>query len=385
MDAQALGAWMGRRRAPLRLSLRITVACLLTFALGHLLHLAQSYWAVLTAIIVTQASVGGSLKAVVDRFVGSLGGAAWGVVVSLLIPHASAPMLGVALLVGVAPLAVVAAFYPQYRVAPVTAIILLITPSTLAIGPVMSAVSRMFEVGLGSVVAVAVGLTVLPERGHGALSAAGGGALSLMAELTTVLLTGLSAPRDPRQVERLHDAIRGAVRKVEAAADETARERRIYLTDAPDPDPFCRTLRRLQHDLVMIGRMSGEPFAAPLQDSLVPTVSAAGAAVSQIFSLAGAAVAARAPPPSMAALDAALAELAGVITSLRGSGVTRDLSDEAVGRIFGIVFALEQLRQNLSDLADRVRERASPTHLRRGGGQFPDTTAGTGSSLDSQR
>jgi uncharacterized membrane protein YccC len=358
MDAGAFGVWAGRHRAQFRLSLRICVACLLAFALGHLLQLAQSYWAVLTAIIVTQASVGGSLKAVIDRFIGSLGGAVWGVVVSLAIPHDTVLTLGVAIAAGVAPLALVAAFYPQYRVAPVTAIILLVTPASQTVGPLMSAVSRMFEVGLGSIVAVTVALTVLPERAHGVLSSAAGRALTLMGELTAVLLDGLAAPRDPRAVEALHDQIRGAIRQVEAAADETARERRIYLTDAPDPDPFCRTLRRLQHDLVMVGRMSLAPLSPPLLAQLGPATATAAAAIAGYFRQAGASVAAKAAPPSMAEVDKALADYAQAVAALRSLGLTRDLPDETVGRIFGLAFALEQLHQNLNDLADRVRERA---------------------------
>ena len=80
MDTQAPGAWITAHRPQLRLSLRILVASLVAFTLGHILGLAQAYWAVLTAVIVMQASVGGSLKATLDRFLGSLGGAAWGVV-----------------------------------------------------------------------------------------------------------------------------------------------------------------------------------------------------------------------------------------------------------------------------------------------------------------
>jgi uncharacterized membrane protein YccC len=355
-----LGAWAGRRRAQLRLSLRITVACLLTFALGHALHLAQNYWAVLTAVIVTQASVGGSLKATFDRFIGSLGGAVWGVAVSLAIPHTTTLMLGVAMTVGLAPLALVAAFYPQYRIAPVTAIILLLTPNSQLSGPLASAASRMFEVGLGSVVAVAVALTILPERAHGVLSGAAGRALALMGDLTAVLMAGLVQSRDPRAVEALHDRIRAAIRQVEAAADETVRERRIYLTDAPDPDPLCRTLRRLQHDLVMIGRAGIRPLAEPVAERLLPSVTTLAEALTGFFREAGLAVAAQAPPPSIDGVETALADYAAAGAQLRSSGLTRDLPDEAVGRIFSLAFALEQLHQNLKDLVDRAGDRATP-------------------------
>lgn len=118
-----LGSWLRRPQAELRLGLRSTVAGVITFALGHVLGLPQVYWAVLTAVIVMQASVGASLKATLDRLVGTLGGAVWGVAVSGAIPHAGIVSLGIALTVALAPLTLLAAFQPAYRVAPVTAII----------------------------------------------------------------------------------------------------------------------------------------------------------------------------------------------------------------------------------------------------------------------
>ena len=54
--------WIAAHRAEMTLSLRITVAGLIAFALGELLGVKQVYWAVLTAVIVMQASVGGSLE-----------------------------------------------------------------------------------------------------------------------------------------------------------------------------------------------------------------------------------------------------------------------------------------------------------------------------------
>ena len=51
---------------------------MIAFALGELLGVKQVYWAVLTAVIVMQASVGGSLKATSERLVGTAVGAIWG-------------------------------------------------------------------------------------------------------------------------------------------------------------------------------------------------------------------------------------------------------------------------------------------------------------------
>jgi uncharacterized membrane protein YccC len=75
--------WSGE----LRLALRTTLAGLITFGLGLGLGLPQAYWAVLTSVIVVQASVATSLKAGADRMLGTVAGAVWGVIVTLTIPH----------------------------------------------------------------------------------------------------------------------------------------------------------------------------------------------------------------------------------------------------------------------------------------------------------
>src|SRR5579863_4825869 len=82
-DSNRLSAWARRHRSEFRLAARTTIAALLSFAAARLLHLPQVYWAVLTAAIVMQANLGGSIKATIDRLAGTLGGAAWGVTIEI--------------------------------------------------------------------------------------------------------------------------------------------------------------------------------------------------------------------------------------------------------------------------------------------------------------
>src|ERR1700681_3203761 len=70
-----LRALVRHRRVQLALSIRVTIAALVTLALAQFLQLPLPLWAVLTAVIVTQMSVGRSLKATFDYLLGTLGGA----------------------------------------------------------------------------------------------------------------------------------------------------------------------------------------------------------------------------------------------------------------------------------------------------------------------
>jgi len=60
---------VGGRKTQLALAVRLAVAAVAAFAIARALHLMLPLWAVLTSLIVTQMSVGRSLKA--SRFCGS--------------------------------------------------------------------------------------------------------------------------------------------------------------------------------------------------------------------------------------------------------------------------------------------------------------------------
>ena len=75
--------------AELRLCLRMTLAATLSLAVSHLLNLPLALWTVLTAVILTQMSVGRSLKATMDYLVATVGGAAYAGAVGALVPHDS--------------------------------------------------------------------------------------------------------------------------------------------------------------------------------------------------------------------------------------------------------------------------------------------------------
>jgi uncharacterized membrane protein YccC len=79
--------WIATDRAEITLSLRITAAGLIALAIGELLGVSQVYWAVLTAVIAMQVSVGGSLKATIDRLAGTTVGALWAAALGAVIPH----------------------------------------------------------------------------------------------------------------------------------------------------------------------------------------------------------------------------------------------------------------------------------------------------------
>jgi uncharacterized membrane protein YccC len=355
MDPTRVRDWLAGHRLEAGLTLRMSAAGLISFAIGHLLGLAQVYWAVLTAVIVTQSSIGGSLKAMIDRFVGTIGGAGWGVAVTLAVPHESALSTGVALAVALVPLAAATAWRPGYRVAPVTSAIVLLGYSAQT-GVVEAALQRVFEIGLGSVVALAVALLVPSARAHDLLRTAARDALTLMSDQVGLVLGGIAVSIDAVAVLALHDRIRAAVERAAAAAAEADRERRSYITEAPDPDPLVRTLRRLSHDLVFVARALISPLPAPAATRLAQPAAAVATALAAAFTAIGEALARRSEPPDLASVSTARTTFEAELAAMRRDGVTRDLPEEGVERIFGLAFGFEQMCRNLDELAGRARD-----------------------------
>jgi uncharacterized membrane protein YccC len=111
---------------------------LVSFVLGKSLNIPfGGLWAVLTAVVVTQMSVGGSLKATIEYLTGTLGGAVYAGIIAVLIPPTNEFALLIALAIAVAPLALLAAINVSFRVAPFTAVIVVVGSSVTHAGPVI--------------------------------------------------------------------------------------------------------------------------------------------------------------------------------------------------------------------------------------------------------
>jgi hypothetical protein len=349
--------WLARHLLELKLAARMVAAGLITYVIAHLFALAQGYWAVLTAVIVMQASVGGSLKAIVDRLAGTIGGAAWGVAVAITLPHTEPFSTLIALTVVLVPLAILVGFRPAYRVAPVTAIIVLLLGPGHGSEVVRSGLSRVGEIGLGALVALAVAL-VSPSRAEGVMLEAARDALAAMAELVVLLFGGIAADLDGVAAQRLFDRLRAAIEAAQSAAGEAARERASHVSDALDPTPIPRALRRLSNDLSMVSRTLAGALPPPIADELAASAAGAAAALAGIFREIGTALVAHTAPPSPDDLARRLADCETIVARLHVAGLKPGLAEPDAGRIFGLAFALEQLRRNLDELANRARERA---------------------------
>jgi uncharacterized membrane protein YccC len=343
-------AWLMSRKVELGLGIRVTVAAMGALVIALAMGLKLPLWAVLTSLIVTQMSVGRSLKATRDYLVGTLGGAVYGGMIAVLIPHSGEGALLAVLVLAVLPLAFLAAINPSLNVATVTAIIVLLLPTMNHGNPLDSAIDRVLEVAVGALTGLMVSFLVLPSRAHSQVRARAAQVLELMASALTELMSGLTRGRDNDALHGLQDGIGAALVGLNATGAEAERERAARLSNGPDTGPLLRTVLRLRHDLVMIGRASVVPLPADLQQRLAVPLMHVTEAVAEYLRRSAATLRTGNRSPAIEPMEAALDAYATEVAAVRRDGLTRGLPGDTIERFFALGFSLEQMHQNLKDL-----------------------------------
>ncbi|WP_051677488.1 FUSC family protein [Bradyrhizobium sp. URHD0069] len=345
-----LSAPFRSRKAQLALAVRVTVAAFGALAIAQALNLILPLWAVLTSLIVTQMSVGRSLKATRDYMFGTIGGAIYGGAIAVLVPHSGEGGLLALLVLAVAPLAFIAAINPSLNAATVTAVIVLLVPTLSHVNPLDSAIDRLLEVTVGAFVGLLVSFFVLPSRAHSQIRISAARVLESMAAALSELLAGLTRGLDNDALQRIQNGIGTALVGLDATGAEAERERAARLSSGPDTGPLLRTMLRLRHDLVMIGRASVVPLPCDLQARLAGPLAKLSDAVAAYLRSAAAVLRTGGPSAAIGPIHLALQDYAAAVAALRREGLTRGLPGDVAERFFALGFSLEQMRQNLQDL-----------------------------------
>ena len=334
--------------------MRVTIGCLIALTAYFVFKLPQGYWAVFTVLIVTQGSIGSTLTASLDRMKGTLLGAAIGGLAVWLRPHT--PLgLGVALGLSVAITALAAAIRPTLKVAPITAVIMLVSPA-VGVNPMEASVLRVLEIALGGVIGVLTTVFVFPARSTAFVVERAKGALDMAAAIADHYGDDMASNdmRPDRYVE--HTRLRAQLASVDAAMVDAARERSSRLSDHRIAEALPRTLWRVRSDIISVGRALG-PLPAAVQALIAPGASAMLRAQGAFMRECGLALSSNRVVDRTGRSET-LQEFEGRVNALRESRLTQDLNFDSVGHVFALAFSLESLHRNLGDLADRIDETA---------------------------
>ncbi len=338
-----------RHVADLRLAAKVAAAAVSAFVLATLLQLPQGYWSVISALIVVQASVGGTVAAAQERAVGTLAGALVGGAAAFLHPH-SLIATSVTLTVVVAALSFAAAGRPMLRLAPITAAILLVATANQT-NTLEIAAERVLEVLIGCAIGVVATLVVFPARADHDVARE---ARAIAGDLAA-LLHGAPGRRRGPDTAHILLGVQDSIRRKLAALEKTVADARRApggRARAEARAALARALWRVRNDAVSVERaLAAAPDATrrmvgPLADE---TILAAADMLGDISAGRDSAVARAEVERRLAALDDAVAHL-------RDGETVRLIDVAAAVPTMGLVFALRNLAGNLGDLADRLGE-----------------------------
>jgi uncharacterized membrane protein YccC len=338
------------RKTEIRHAIRVSAAVGAAFALATLLHLPQGYWAVFTAVIVVQSSLGATITASIERFMGTVVGALAGAVAAYF--HSKWPEFGgLILCVTVALLAFVVSVRPALKVAPVTAVIMLIGQTT-HMDPLIAASLRVAEITVGSLVGVAATLLIFPARAHASVVTSVQKIAGLQAHILDSYVLMLRGTPGPTDYLKAQDDLRAALAKLQTSMTEAGRENASKLSERSVSDALPRTLWRLRNDTVIVGRTLHAPLpAADLAPAAADMLEA-----SAKFLRGTADLLAGGARPDRVAFAEVHQTFQACVEGLREKGLTRELEFDDAARVFGLVFAIENLFGNLGDFEERIEE-----------------------------
>jgi hypothetical protein len=183
--------------------------------------------------------------------------------------------------------------------------------------------------------------------------------LNLIAQALPEFAAALTEGRDPTSLHGLHDRLGDALTRLEALAAQARHERIGFLpTEHPDPGPLLRTLLRMRHDLVILGRAAGAPLPDAFQSRFGPGLKHLAAITADALRAIANAIVGRRGPPPLDKVEHSLQAFTETFEDARKARLTIGLPVETVERIFALSFALDEFQQHLRDLARYTQEAA---------------------------
>ena len=350
-EIMTLTRHLNRHRTSLAFAIRLTGAAVLALWIGKLMGVRLPLWAVLTAMIVTQTSLGRTVKVALDYFAGTILGALWGGFVAWSVPYAGHTALYAALGLALIPLAFFAAVQPRYTTAPITAAIVLLMTQSEGLSPAGSVLERLTEVGIGGCVGLIVSVLLFPSSAFQLVRGKAADALDEMAKTALGLTKGFEIGLEAPAARSLQRAIGPLLEEIGAMADEAGQEKGLR-AGTEDAGPLHRSLLRLRHDLVMIGRAVEQPVPGVL----APAFVGAGGALQEYFKMSAQKLRNSEPAPPLEAVDSAVSNCTSAVALARQKGDLRSLSSDELEHLFAMGFALEQMRRNSVDLNRCINE-----------------------------
>lgn len=334
--------------------MRMTVAGTAAYAAARLVGLPEGFPAAITALIVAQSNLGGSLKTAVEQIIGSVLGALLATAVALAVKPQEIHLVIVAVAITLAPLSLLVARSPGYRVAPVTALLVLVGDPSVQISPFDLAGQRMLGAGLGCCIGLLVSILVFPARANRFAVETSSRIVQLMADQLLALSICESAGSDNLGLRAKE--IRQSLIRLSLSVEDAARERKARLSGTVDSHRMLRTLRRLRHDIDMLRRAAREGGNSAIHERALEAWRRAAESGALTLGKISRVLSGEKTIEDLRVSSDSIRDYRRTVEDMRRTEITRSLSIGELSRLFGIGFALEQFRQDLNDLIEVSQE-----------------------------
>lgn len=255
-------------RPVIRQTIRVLISVATAWGVGTVLHLQETIWALVTALIVTQSSISQTMTTARDQIRGTLIGAVAGTCAVFL--EMATGLLWVPFWIALVPLVFMTAIQPTLRFACITLMIVYLFPSHGS--PFLPMVTRLTAIVIGVVVSIVVSFCVLHSSARiQALLTSG----ALLRQLDYLLKGALDPHTSWPLIEAQYEECVTLLKALEDAVGEARRE---GLASLEKRDPVLAALpklmRRLLTDTMLVaraiasGRADGNKGLLPLYKGL---------------------------------------------------------------------------------------------------------------------
>lgn len=346
-------SFWARQSGPLKQGIKTGLAGIITYAIYAVWHLPQGYWAVFTALVVTQVTQGASWKPALYRTIGSTSGALAAMLLFMIF-GSGAVRIGIILFVLGTLFGSLTVLHPSFSAAGFTAAIVLLI-GRIEGTPFHTGWLRVLYTLLGSFVAFAVGALIWPVHAREGLRRKLAnildGSAALYRAVTAAALQGIDNESQVRQLDRqLHELRRGITQQMDEARNELSFSR----FNRGEYEAFVEQADQVRRRLTAMAEDSALYVHAQVQPGLIPSLPAVVDQTAQTFAALANAVQHPGSIVNSTELDAALESMHADLARLREQRATSPFTLDRVLPFWALVFNLREVAQDLKQLASAL-------------------------------
>jgi uncharacterized membrane protein YccC len=354
-------SFWSRESPSLKQGIKTGLAGAITYVMYAGWHLPQGYWAVFTALIVTQVTLGASWKPALYRTIGSTSGALAAMLLFMILGP-GAVRVGIMLFVLATLFGSLTLLHPSFSAAGFTAAIVLLI-GRIEGSPFETGWLRVLYTVLGSFVAFAVGALLWPVRAREGLrdkiANILDGAGALYRAVTAAALQGIDNEEQVHELDRqLHDLRRGITQQMDEARSELSFSRfnqSAYRAFVETADQVLRRLTAMAEDSSLFVHAQVEPGLVPSLPALVETTAQSFAALAEAVRKRQGE---RPGKVSSSGIEAAILALDADLAKLRAQRATAPFALDRMLPFWALVFNLREVAQGLKAMESTLPQLA---------------------------